>query len=182
MRRLSYFLAALLLAYSGQLFSSASKLPKVITHPSGIVFKLCSQQKITKALFFDIVKVGLYYPSCTGKLSVFDNNNKLLRFHYLRKVTGKQFKEGAEEYLTHNLSESEHEKCFDKYQNINASYTDVDEGDYYDLYHLQSIGLDLLLNNKPKAKFQNPFCESLYFNIWFGKKSMSSDFKKLLGH
>ncbi len=176
------FIALLVLIYSGQANADTKKLPSQISHPSGVLFQLCSQQKITKAIFFDVVQVGLYYPSCPEKLTVFDQKSKLLRFHYLRKVKGKQFKEGAEDYLTYNLNEADFKKCFAKYQALNNSYLDVKDGDYYDLFQLQPIGLDLFLNDKSLASFKDSECEALYYNIWFGKESMSSDFQKLLGH
>ncbi|NVJ66795.1 MAG: chalcone isomerase family protein [Gammaproteobacteria bacterium] len=169
-----------MLAFSGQSLANDNKLPKTVIHPSGLTFQLCSQQTITKAFFFDVVHVGLYYPSCPEKMTVFNDDSKLLRFHYLRKVTGKQFKKGAEEYLTYNLNKHQHDKCFSRYKDINDSYLDVDDGDYYDLFQIENKGLDLFLNEKSISVFKNKECESLYFNIWFGKKSMSTGFKKLL--
>ncbi len=165
---------------SSSLVADQEKLPAEITHQSGDGFKLCKQQLITKALFFDIVDVGIYYKDCPKKINVFDDSEKLLRFHYLRKVTGKQFKEGAEEYLKYNLTNKQHKLCFRQYLDINNAYVDVNDGDFYDLFKIKEKGLDLYLNGKPLSQFKNDDCESLYFKIWFGEKSMSSDFKKLL--
>ena len=171
-----------LIVVASLFFIKATKaaLPEKVVHKSGQEFTLCSQQIITKAFFFDIVDVGLYYPDCSDKRSIFDLEEKLLRFSYLRAVTGKQFKEGAEEYLKKNLSAEQYDKCMTSYARLNDSYLDVSDGDFYDLFQVNSVGLDLYLNSKPLASMQNKECESLYYNIWFGEYSMSSGFKDLL--
>ncbi|NVK21763.1 MAG: chalcone isomerase family protein [Kangiellaceae bacterium] len=155
-------------------------IPDQVQHKNGKIFSLCAKQTVTKAFFFDIVDVGLYYPDCTSNRSIFDEQNKLLRFSYLREVTGKQFKEGAEEFLQKNLSQEQQQHCLASYQEINESYLDVQEGDFYDLFQIDEIGLDLYLNGQSLASLDSKSCESLYFNIWFGEESMSADFSKLL--
>ena len=161
-------------------YVASTKLPDTVQHPSGLSLKLCSEQKITKALFFDVLFVGLYFKECSKGKDIFTSKDKLLRFHYLRDVKGNQFTEGAEEYLNYNLTEQQKALCWNEYTEINNSYLDVQEGDFYDLYHIGSIGLDLYLNQKPLNTLKSESCESLYFNVWFGKQSMDSGFRKLI--
>ena len=161
-------------------FGVIAKLPEHVLHPNGTKFILCSENKITKAIFFDVVRVGLYLEHCDTLNPIFSTSNKLVRFHYLREVTGKQFTEGATEYLTLNLTNEQYSKCFEQYQVVNNSYVDVSDGDYYDLFYFSNSGLDLYLNNKSIGQLKNDDCELPYFKIWFGEKSMDSGFRKLL--
>lgn len=155
-------------------------LPPTITSQNQVQYTLCSMQTITKALFFDVLNVGLYYYKCPDKYDIFDNTDKLIRFSYLRKVTGKQFSEGADEFLRKNLSKNL-QFCLPVYNDLNSSYKDVGKGDYYDLYFYPTKGLELFFNSQHLITMTNLDCDNAYFNIWFGKKSMNSGFKKLLG-
>ena len=170
----------MLLACFFMVQGGAADLPLIVTHPSGVEFKRCSQQKITKALFFDVLKIGLYYPDCKDYEGILDDNNKLLRFYYLRDVKGSQFTEGAIEYLDYNLTDDEKKDCLANYQAINTRYRDVSEGDFYDLYLFQSTGLELYLNKVFLGKMSKLSCDSHYLKIWFGEESMDSGFRRLL--
>ncbi|AOE48963.1 chalcone isomerase family protein [Kangiella sediminilitoris] len=165
---------------TGLLFSSAvfAELPASINH-NNQTFELCAQEKVTKGIFFDIVNVGIYYKNCGSVGGIFDDETKLLRFAYLREVEGQQFTEGAIEYLEENLSPEEKQRCFDRYSQLNNSYKDVSDGDYYDLYLIKDEGLKLYLNNQYITEMTDTSCDSEYLKVWFGKESMDSQFQEL---
>lgn len=166
---LSFFIA------SGQ---ALAKLEPSVSYQE-TVYQLCAKQRVTKALLFDVVDVGVYYPSCEQADNIFDQQPKLLRFSYLREVEGIQFTEGANEFLQDNLTNTEKETCQEDYQQFNTIYEDVSDGDYYDLFVLPGQGLDLYLNEAQLAKFGKGECAVPYLNIWFGSESMDSDFEEL---
>ena len=145
----------------------------------GTAYQLCAQQRVTKALFFDVVDVGVYYPDCHLADSVFDSQHKLIRFSYLRKVTGIQFTQGADEFLAENLTETEKNSCLNDFTAFNSIYKDVVAKDYYDLFVLPDQGLNLYLNQSPLAQLNIPECTIPYLNIWFGTESMDNDFSEL---
>ena len=141
-------------------------------------FELCAKERVTK-LFFNIVDVGIYYPNCNKAQNIFDQDTKLLRFSYLREVTGKQFTQGAIEYLQENLSQQDKLKCFRHFESLNRTYQNVSSGDYYDLYFLKKEGIELQLNNERLHNMNNPECNSAYLNVWFGKETMDNQFHDL---
>lgn len=142
-------------------------------------YQLCAKQRVTKALFFDVVDVGVYYSDCDQAKDVFDEQPKLLRFSYLRKVEGIQFTKRANDFLSDNLTESEKQACLNEFKEFNTVYKNVADGDYYDLFVIPGQGLDLRLNQSELATFENPTCAVAYLNIWFGKESMDDDFRDL---
>lgn len=142
-------------------------------------YQLCAQQRVTKALFFDVVDVGVYYPDCTQADNVFDLQPKLLRFSYLREVEGIQFTEGADEFLEDNLSDAEKKTCLDAFKDFNTIYKDVADGDYYDLFVTPDQGLSLQLNRSQLAELNQAECAVPYLNVWFGAESMDDDFSEL---
>lgn len=155
-----------------------ANLPQEISYQT-LKFKLCTQEKITKGIFFDIVNVGIYYQQCNSNQGIFDEQDKLLRFAYLRSVDGEQFTEGAIEYLEENLTEQQQSQCMAEYAELNRSYKDVEDGDFYDLYLLNSKGIKLYLNEEHIIDMTNTACDSLYLNVWFGPESMDSQFEDL---
>ncbi len=175
--RFLVFLIFLLISFSVNA-NNSHKLPTTIEY-SNIGFELCSQQKITKAWFFDIVLLGLYSPNCNKFDSIFSDQVKLVRFHYLRKVKGKDFSDGAEEYLNKNLTKTQLAQCLTSYHKLNNSYQDASKGDFYDVLHF-TTHTDVYLNGKKFNSIDDPDCDNLYWNIWFGKKTMDSGFIKLL--
>lgn len=142
-------------------------------------YQLCAQQRVTKALFFDVVDVGVYYPNCAQADNVFDSQPKLLRFSYLRKVEGVQFTEGADDFLEDNLTDTEKEACLDAFKDFNTIYKNVVDGDYYDLFVTPNQGINLQLNQSQLAELNQPECAVPYLNIWFGDESMDDDFSEL---
>lgn len=142
-------------------------------------YQLCAKQRVTKALLFDVVDVGVYYPDCKQAADIFDDQPKLLRFSYLRDVTGDQFTEGADDFLRDNLEPPEKDQCLTYFNEFNTVYKDVTDGDYYDLFVLPEQGLDLYLNNQQLAQSDNSGCALPYLNIWFGEESMDGDFEDL---
>lgn len=142
-------------------------------------YQLCAQQRVTKALFFDVVDVGVYYPSCQQAENVFDSQPKLLRFSYLRDVEGIQFTEGADDFLEDNLTDAEKKSCLAAFKDFNTIYQDVADGDYYDLFVKPAQGIYLRLNQSQLAELDQPECALPYLNIWFGAESMDDDFSEL---
>lgn len=142
-------------------------------------YQLCAQQRVTKALFFDVVDVGVYYLNCEQADNVFDSQSKLLRFSYLREVEGAQFTEGADEFLEDNLTDAEKENCLETFKDFNTIYKDVADGDYYDLFVTPGQGINLRLNQSQLAELNQPECALPYLNIWFGSESMDDDFGEL---
>ncbi|ACV27789.1 chalcone isomerase family protein [Kangiella koreensis] len=142
-------------------------------------YQLCAQQRVTKALFFDVVDVGVYYPNCQQAENVFDSQPKLLRFSYLREVEGIQFNEGADDFLEDNLTDVEKETCLAAFKDFNTIYKDVADGDYYDLFVTPDQGLNLRLNQSQLAELNQAKCATPYLNIWFGPESMDDDFSEL---
>lgn len=142
-------------------------------------YQLCAQQRVTKALFFDVVDVGVYYPNCEQADNVFDSQPKLLRFSYLREVEGVQFTEGADDFLEDNLTDTEKEACLDAFKDFNTIYKNVVDGDYYDLFVTPNQGINLQLNQSQLAELNQPECAVPYLNIWFGTESMDDDFSEL---
>lgn len=157
---------------------SMAEMPQQVSYQE-LTFKLCAQEKITKGIFFDIVNVGVYYQDCSTNQGIFDDKSKLLRFAYLRDVEGEQFTEGAIEYLEENLTEQQQTQCMTAYQDLNNSYKDVKDGDFYDLYLLSEEGIKLYLNQEHIIDMKNTGCDSLYLNVWFGSESMDSQFEDL---
>ncbi|GAA4359258.1 chalcone isomerase family protein [Kangiella marina] len=154
-----------------------NQLPQTISHSKG-EFQLCDKERVSK-LWFDIVDVGIYYPSCDTVQHIFDNQTKLLRFAYLREVEGQQFTKGAIEYLEQNLNPQELEYCSEHFSPLNHVYKDVTEGDYYDLYLFEDEGLTLYLNGKHLHDMPSKECHTPYLNVWFGEETMDSQFHDL---
>ncbi len=153
--------------------------------PSSIVvndtnFNKCSEVRITKALFFNILDLGLYTPNCQTFSSVFSRSEKLIRFKYLRTVTGQEFKEGAEEYLGKNLPKQKLEQCQQPFNTLNQLYKDVSDGDFYQLIQSKDNAISITLNNQLIGTIENPDCAIDYYQMWFGKESMDSGFQKLI--
>lgn len=165
-------------AFSLVIFSSKAELLQSVVH-NDVTYNLCAKERVTKGIFFDVVDVGIYYPDCSSNKGIFDGSAKLLRFSYLREVEGIQFTEGAEEYLEENLSAEEKSRCQADFKKLNAVYKDVVDGHFYDLYILPDQGIKLYLNQEHLADMTNTSCDTEYLNVWFGKESMDSDFRKL---
>jgi len=142
-------------------------------------YQLCAQQRVTKALFFDVVDVGVYYPNCQHAENIFDSQPKLLRFSYLREVEGIQFTEGADDFLKDNLTDTEKEACLGAFKDFNTIYKNVADGDYYDLFVTPDQGINLQLNQSQLAELNQAECAVPYLNIWFGSESMDDDFSEL---
>lgn len=142
-------------------------------------YQLCAQQRVTKALFFDVVDVGIYYTDCKEAEDIFDQQPKLLRFSYLREVEGNQFTEGADDFLQDNLSQDEKDTCIKDFTEFNTIYKDVTDGDYYDLFVTPDQGINLQLNQSQLAELNQAECAVPYLNIWFGAESMDDDFSEL---
>lgn len=174
------FLAWPLLAACALLvpMSAKAKIEPQISHQQQD-YQLCAQQRVTKALFFNVVDVGVYYQDCNNATDIFDQHPKLLRFSYLRKVKGKQFTEGADDFLSKNLTADEKQTCLTDFTEFNAIYKDVADGDYYDLFVTPGHGLNLRLNESELADLDKPDCAAPYLNIWFGQESMDDDFSEL---
>jgi hypothetical protein len=94
-------------------------------------------------------------------------------------VDGEQFTDGAIEYLEENLSDQQKSKCMTEYKDLNKSYKNVKDGDFYDLYLLSDKGIKLYLNQEHIIDMTNTSCDSLYLNVWFGSESMDSQFEDL---
>ncbi|PXF64093.1 chalcone isomerase family protein [Kangiella spongicola] len=141
-------------------------------------FELCDKERVTK-LWFDIVDIGVYYKDCASAENIFDQKSKLLRFSYLREVKGKQFTEGAIEYLEANLSPNRKSLCSASFANLNNAYQTVGNGDVYDLYILKDEGIKLYLNKKHLHTMPNTECRLDYLNVWFGEETMDSQFHAL---
>lgn len=173
-------LCTLLLVFSG---IANAELPSTIQY-NDTAFKLCAQERISK-LWFDIVDVGVYYQNCDNAENIFDNQSKLLRFSYLREVTGEQFSDGAIEYLQTNLNDETLNNCSSSYKGLNNAYKTVVSGDAYDLFVIKDIGIKLYLNGKHLHTMANTTCHIPYLNVWFGDDTMDSQFhdlaKKLKG-
>ncbi len=173
-------LAWLLLGFSLLIISGSvqAKLEAQVSHQQ-TDYQLCAKQRVTKALFFDVVDVGVYYPNCDQADNVFDSQPKLLRFSYLREVEGVQFTEGADDFLEDNLTDTEKETCMLAFKDFNTIYQDVADGDYYDLFVTPDQGINLRLNESQLAELNKPECAVPYLNIWFGAESMDDDFSEL---
>ncbi|WP_251358405.1 chalcone isomerase family protein [Kangiella sp. TOML190] len=154
------------------------KLPQTVVK-SEQTYHRCSQVRITKALFFKIVDVALYLEDCRNFQGIFSQRAKVLRFSYLRKVTGEQFSEGANEYLQKNLSTEQYERCIPHYSKLNNAYQDVKKGDTYELL-MAPDKTTVTLNKIPIGLITDDSCGELYLNVWFGKESMDSGFQELL--
>lgn len=174
--QMSLPLVGLVLLVTSEL--AAAKLEPSVSYQQ-IEYQLCAKQRVTKALLFDVVDVGVYYADCKQAADIFDDQPKLLRFSYLRDVTGDQFTEGADDFLRDNLAQQEKDKCLTYFNEFNTVYEDVSDGDYYDLFVLPEQGLDLYLNSQQLAQSDNSGCALPYLNIWFGEESMDSDFEEL---
>ncbi|WP_223670619.1 chalcone isomerase family protein [Kangiella shandongensis] len=157
---------------------SIADIPQEVSYRD-LKLTLCAQEKITKGIFFDIVNVGIYYQDCSANQGIFDDQTKLLRFAYLREVNGEQFTEGAIEYLEENLTKQQQSQCMTEFKELNNSYKDVQNGDFYDLYLLYNQGIKLYLNQEYIIDMPNRACDSLYLNVWFGPESMDSQFEDL---
>lgn len=143
-------------------------------------FEKCSEVRITKALFFDVLDLGLYTPNCKEFSSLTSEEPKIIRFSYLRDVSGADFKEGAEEYLEKNLSQEQITRCSEAYDYLNSKYLDVADGDYYQLIQRSDKSIYVTLNEQFIGQVNNPECAMNYYKIWFGKESMDSGFQDLL--
>ena len=170
-----FLLSAGLLVFSS---STKAQLTPSVTFEN-TEYQLCLEQRVTKALFFKIVDVGIYYQDCKQASNIFDQQPKLLRFSYLREVEGQQFTEGADDFLEQNLQAAEKEQCLSEFKNFNTIYQDVQDGDYYDLHIFPAQGIVLRLNDSQLAQLTKGQCATPYLNIWFGQESMDDDFTEL---
>lgn len=175
--RALFLLAVLLVSSYANADDTDNSLPQTIQHQE-TEFSLCAEERVSK-LWFDIVDVGVYYPSCDGAKHIFDNKTKLLRFAYLRDVEGVQFTEGAIEYLQDNLSPDDQERCSTHFSKLNKVYKNVSSGDAYDVYLYKDTGLRLYLNGEHLHDMKEVSCHSTYLNVWFGEESMDSQFQDL---
>ncbi|MRX27792.1 chalcone isomerase family protein [Kangiella sp. HZ709] len=172
------FLIVILLFFTPTAFSKDRLPSSIVVNERN--FNKCSEVRITKALFFKILDLGLYAPDCQSFSSVFSKSEKLIRFKYLRTVTGQEFKEGAEEYLGKNLPKQRLEQCQKPFNNLNQLYKNVNDGDFYQLIQSKDNAISITLNNQLIGSIENPDCAIDYYHMWFGKESMDTGFQKLI--
>lgn len=153
-------------------------LPQETTTDNG-TYALCGEELIVKALFFDVLHIGIYRQDCSTFNNIYENVDQIVRFHYLVDVEKKDFIDGAIEYIEYNISEDIQTECKSHYQPFNQSYLDVTENDFYDLEYRKDQGLKLWLNQNTISIMENPKCSRNYYKIWFGEESMDSAFKEL---
>ncbi|MFC3195459.1 chalcone isomerase family protein [Marinicella sediminis] len=168
-------LASLLLCQTAW---ATDNLPSTISHNTAD-FQLCEDFTLRYGVVIKVAEIGWYAPDCSASVSLLEANQKILRFHYHKNVSGDFFRESAEEYFLINLENKEQQRDLTQpLQQFNQGYTDIKSGEYFDLVHWQDKELNLFKNNQLLASTTNPILANKYFNIWFGKSPVINKLKK----
>jgi len=156
---------------------AAGHLPKNIDH-NNLSYEQGDVFTLRYGLVIKVAEIGWYAPNCAEAPPILEASNKIVRFHYFKNVKADFFKESAAEYFLKNLnSDQQKRQLADVLQEFNAGYTDIADGEYFDLIHSAGDQLSLFKNDHLLAVANNaPFSQS-YFNIWFGQEPVIDKLK-----
>ena len=140
-------------------------------------YSLCKEHTIRYAFVIKIAYVGLYLEDCTTDQDLLTQSDKLIRFNYQVDVKAKVFIDAAEEFFVKNSTQPG-EQELQELKRFNQFYENINDSDYYDLYHQQGKILKLLKNTKLLGSSENTGFAFKYFNIWFGKYPAVKPLKK----
>ena len=157
---------------------AADHLPETLTQNNN-PFERCNKFTLRYGFVIKVAEIGWYAPDCSETTSILEEPNKIVRFHYFKNVDADFFKESAEEYFLLNLANMQ------KLQNqmkaplvaFNAGYTDIADGEYFDLVHTNGSNLSLYKNDELLMVSENSQFSNSYFNIWFGDIPVISKLK-----
>lgn len=138
----------------------------------------CSRADLKAFRWIHVGYAALYLRDCQSVSDILSAAPKRLRFLYQRSIPAKAFRDAAEEYLKINLG-TRFGQWRQSFQQFNAHYRDVGDGDFYELAYDQN-GLKLLLNDQLLATLPDQAQAAAYFSIWFGEEPFSEDLKKAL--
>ncbi|MCO4821615.1 MAG: chalcone isomerase family protein [Flavobacteriaceae bacterium] len=132
-------------------------------------YYLCKEHTIKYAYVIKIAYVGLYLKDCNVSDDLLNVDDKFIRFNYQVNVKAKVFIDAADEFFMKNLKQSVSIQELDELKKFNNFYQNIEEYEYYDLYHKQGQELILYKNNEIIGKSYHQSFSYKYFNIWFGK-------------
>jgi hypothetical protein len=127
--------------------------------------------------FFELYVGGLYIDQSVASDSVLSDVPKRLELHYVRKITAAQFVEGAEEFLSRNLTNQQRQQIQSRVEQLHGAYRDVKAGDSYALTYVPGVGTELALNGSPLIVIEGNDFSSAYLSIWLGERSLSAKFR-----
>ncbi|WP_223787600.1 chalcone isomerase family protein [Marinicella meishanensis] len=160
-------ICGLLLTTTGH---AAKYLPGQIEHNDS-VYEQCNSFTLRYGLVIKVAEIGWYAPSCAESPPILQASNKIVRFHYFKNVKADFFKQSAAEYFLKNLpSEAEKQQLTAVLNEFNSGYTDIADGEYFDLVHSAGDQLKLFKNDQLLAVANNAPFSQQYFNIWFGQE------------
>ncbi len=173
---MKYLIAIAITMITG-LLKAADHLPATIDQNNN-QFERCNSFTLRYALVIKVVEIGWYAPNCSKTSAILETGNKIVRFHYLKNVEASFFKESAEEYFLLNLeNEAQQNQLKEPLLAFNAGYTDIADGEYFDLVHLGGNQLSLYKNEELLTVSDNSQFSQAYFNIWFGKTPVINKLK-----
>ncbi len=128
----------------------------------------CDHHLVRKGLFFKVVDVDWYAPTCQDSINILSKSPVLLRFSYFRSIKREFFIASASDYFLRNLNNSELQSQ-NQINEFNSAYQDVQDGDIYDLVINAKGDLNLYKNKRLIQSSNNPLIRNNYLKIWFGK-------------
>ncbi len=156
---------------------STDYLPDTIEQNSS-QFERCNTFTLRYGFILKVAEIGWYSPDCSASVPILQATDKIVRFHYLKNVSGDFFRQSAEEYFLLNLSNSEqHNLLKQPLIEFNSNYTDIKSGEYFDLVQINDSNLSLYKNQQLLSVSQNRLLSKNYFNIWFGQKPVIDKLK-----
>ena len=157
---------------------ASDHLPEVIEQNNS-QFEQCDSFTLRYGFVIKVVDIGWYAPNCQVASPILEADNKIVRFHYHKNVEADFFRDSAEEYFLLNLNGSDQKNQLEQpLLAFNAGYTDIADGEYFDLVHTNGQSLSLYKNNQLLASSDNSQFSQAYFNIWFGEQPVIQKLKK----
>lgn len=155
------------------------KVPPILTIDNS-TYHLCKEHTIRYAYVIKIAYVGLYLQNCSNNQNLLNVSDKLIRFNYQMDVKAEIFIDAAKEFFEKNTAQEQATQFTQELNRFNQFYENINDSDYYDLYHQSGETLKLYKNNKLLGTSENSDFAFKYFNIWFGEYPSVKPLKKAL--
>lgn len=149
---------------------ASNDLPEHIEHNEQL-YEQCNSYTLRYGLVIKVAEIGWYAPNCSEAPPILEASNKILRFQYFKNVKADFFKKSAAEYFLKNLpNDDQRRQLATVLTEFNDGYTDITDGEYYDLIHVAGNRLSLFKNDQLLAEANSAPFSQQYFNIWFGQQ------------
>ena len=125
---------------------------------------------------------ALYLPADTPASDVLGDVPRRLEIEYFWAISGRQFREAAEDLLADTLSPAEQAALAERLARLNGAYRDVEPGDRYALDYVPGTGTTLRWNGAALITVPGADLASAYFSMWLGDSPLDASLRtQLLG-